>query len=634
MGIFTNRCRNDECRNRVRKGSKFCPKCGQGAPRGLSVCGSCSSEVSTSSKFCWKCGSDLAAVAKPFIVNDRWTRNPEDFAVRVESADIKGRLAKPLNIEHGTRAIFFQQGKYKGELKSGSYDMGGFLKRVNHFMIDQTGSVVLVDDGDVTIDLENGDLWTADNIEVGAVSRLVLQIAKPESMFVNMLKGRNRLTIDDIEQQLAGEVQMVIAAVTSQYTAEELFTDPEIRNEIEEKLSEATAETLKRLGLELVQLRFISFCGEAWEKLRTERGELTVETEKADMTEERMKLAQRLRESMSQEKMHEFKSDKDFEDFIRQTEHELGLKDVIREDEMERLKTRFHFDRGQERLLRRIEIRGVKDDFRRERAWKELQEDERHSDEKLQRMLQRELDATGQSSKKQEIELRMSRLQKEEEIRQGGAEFDESIRQEREKQKIKDEAADKGMDRLERTKKMEREEDEAELEREKQRIETFSNATAEALIAITDGPASERLAKLEELRAREDMTPDQILALTAKDSPEAARALAKKYENEGKLGEEKAELLQKQLEDQKQMSEGYAERMERIMHTGLEQMGTVAGTRARPVDPKQTVVAPGMGTSPTVINPQQPSGAGKTCKHCDAALQSDGGFCAECGKKQ
>ena len=611
MGLFTNRCVNPECGHRVRKGSQFCPLCGVSSPKGLTKCGSCGSEVGTISKFCWKCGADLSRVAKPFVLDDRWARRTGDVAVRIDDQDIKGWLTKPLYIEHGTRALLFQKGVYKGELGEGRYDMGGFLKRLNHFLVDQATSVVLVDAGDVVVDIENGDLWTADQTELGTVERLVLRICDPEAMFVNLFKGRNRIGLEDLEAEVAGEVQMLLSGIVRQYEANVLFTDLGIRTRIEEQLRETVAATLKRLGLELVQLRFIRFWGEAYEALRRERGELRVEEQKADLTIQRTRLGQRLRENLTQDRMDAFKSEKDFEAFVRQTEHEMGLKGVIRQDEMDRLKQRFQFERDREGILRRIEIEGIASDERREQAWKELLAEERQRDEGHRRDLERQLETAKSEADKRKIGLEVERLEHAEDVRQ----------------------AEEGIRLLRQVKDVEHEEAVRKQELEAKTLEARSRATAEALLSIVDGPAADRLVNLENLRRQQQMTPDQILALAAQASPEAARALAKKYETEGQMSAERIRMLEKQIADQRQMADDYANRMERLMQVALSQMGDVAGTRARPVEPRQTVVASGGIGRPVVINPTGGEPAGQ-CKHCGSPLQGDGTFCPQCGKKQ
>ncbi len=636
MGLFTNRCVNRECDYRVRKGSQFCPKCGAVGPKGLTQCGSCAAEVARTSKFCWRCGADLSQVAKPTLLNDRWSRRDGDFAVRVDNQDVKGWLAKPLVIDHGTRALLFQAGRFRAELPAGRHDMGGFLNRLNHFMIDQDASVVLIDAGDVTIDLENGGLWTADKIEVGSVERLVFRIADMDALYVNLFKGRNVLTVAEMEQQLADEVQMLLAGIAGRHPAERLFTDPAIRARIEEDLRQAVAPTLRRMGLELVQIRFVSFAGEAYERIRRREADLADKQRsagfadrEADVTEQRTRLAQRLRETFSTDKMHEFKTGKDLEQFIRQTEHELGLREVIRGDEMARLAARLEFERGREGILRRIEIETLQDGAERAKQWEALLHDERRQDERQMRGLQRRLDAAKGEAEQGKVRLEMGRLEHGEKLRQEEAEhalkkkveWDEFARDKAE--------AELGQRLLRETVAVEQDALDREQKREAARLEALSKSTSRAIMAIVDGPAAERIVELERVRAQQNMTPDQILALAAAASPEAARALTQKYRDEGAISGERAAALEKQLADQKQMADSHADRMERLMKTSLEQVvaavtAAAAGRRAAP----QPMVVAGLAGTPVVI------GAGARCRHCGAALESGGGFCPACGKRQ
>ncbi len=607
MGIFTDKCRNPECNMRVRKGSRFCPHCGGNAPRGLAMCGACKAEVSTASKFCWRCGADLAIMSKPILIEDRWSRRPEDFAVRVDDQDIQGWLTKPLIVEHGTRALLFQNGEFKGELGEGRYDMGGFLSKLRNFLVHEPASAIICDAGDVIIDVENGDLWTEDGQEVGTAERLVFRARDPDAMFVNLFKGRNRVELADLESQMAGEVQMLLAGIVHQYPTVDLFTKLEIRNRIEQDLRETIARTLTRLGLELVQLRFIRFFGEAYEKIRREKAELRLAEEEAELTIARTRLGQRLRENLTEDKMHAFKTEKDFEDFVRQTEHELGIKQVIREDEMERLKERFRFERDREGLLRRIEIETISDKARRDRAWEELISEERQRDEGHTRQLRRELETAKTDAEKRKIQLELERLENIEDIRQA----EEALR-------LREE-----VEELDHKRALDAQEVEART------LEARGKATAAALLSIVDGPAADRIARLEELRAQQNMTPEQILAVLSAASPDAAAALAKKYEAEGQVAVGEARILKEHLAEIRSIYQNEANRTERVARVAMHEMGGVAVTRAQaPHHAAQTVVTGGGGMGPPVVINVP------CCRHCNAQLEGDGAFCSQCGKPQ
>lgn len=622
MGIFTNPCINPECEHRVRKGSKFCPKCGAAAPKGLTSCGRCGKEVRTSSKFCWSCGADLAKELPPAFGHNRWARGPEDFAIRVEVDDIRRLPGQSLAIDHGTRALLFQGGKFKGELGEGQYDLSSIITRVANFLADKPVSVLLMDAGDMAIDLENGSLWTADSFEVGTSSRLLLQVADPDLMFVNLIKGQRCVAIDGLEEGLAGEVQMVLSGILARYRADQLFSSLDARYEIEAQLREHLTGTLARLGLNLVQLRFIDFSGEAFEALRRRRGEVQAAGASADITAQRAAIAQRLRETLTRDRMHAFKDQKDFEDFVRQTEHELSLKGVIRDDEMQRLKQRFSFERNREDLLRRIEIEGIAKDEVREQAWKQLLADEREHDERHRRVLDRQLASTQGEAEVRNTRRGVERLDHEEKVRQQEADHIAEMK-----------AARDGVSLLKEMKEIEQAEADREQARKHKDLEAFSKASVEALLGILDGPAADRLVKLERFRAQQKMTPEQLLMVSAAGSPAVAEALGRKYAAEGQVSAELMRRLERQLVDQQQMSEAHAARLERVMQTALQQMGGVAVTRAQAFEPQQTVVVPGAIGAPVVVNPQSGHGVG-VCRHCGAAVDSGARFCSQCGKEQ
>ena len=620
MGIFTNKCGNPECRRRVRKGSKFCPKCGSKSLSGLTHCGRCQAEVSTASKFCWRCGVEMSTVEPAALTSDRWARMPADFAVRFDNANVHGALVKPLVIEHGTRAMFFQNGRYRGELEEGRYDVGGFLDRIQTFLIDQRASVVILDAGDISIDLENGGLWTRDPYEIGTTERLVLRTADPEAFFVNFFKGRNRVSIHDLEVELAGEVQMLLSGIIAGHRAADLFSTLGTREEIERALRGALSVTLSRFGLELVQLRFVDFVGEAFEKLRRQQSALSQESVEVDQTTERAELQQRLRQVLTQEKMNEFKAPADLEEFIRQTEHEMRLHrqargleyaeaHVIGTNEIKQLKDRFAFDRNRESVLRRIEIQGIEDDVRREREWEDLLSEERQADEAQQRRLERDLHQTANLAEQEKIRLELRRLESAEDQRE----------------------AQEGLGLLRQTADLDYLRDTREVEVEGNRLAERNKATVTSLLSILGDPnvASQRITELETLRLQQGMTPEQLLAVVAAASPAAAQAMAAKYQADGLASDRVLEQLRRQIAEQRGMAERDADRMERVLRTSLREMGDVAETRARAVDPRQTVVVPAM-SAPVVVTPQEVSVI--VCVACSGSLSPGDEYCPNCGK--
>jgi hypothetical protein len=605
MGIFSNECANPECNARVPKAAKYCNICGEPASAADTNCGRCGAVVGAQSKYCWKCGADLKEQQKAILFDNRWVQAADDFAIRVDEYDVKGFLSKGLIVEHGTRGMVFQRGRFCGYVDPGNYDLNGFLKKVNNFNQTTPTSVVLVDAGDVELHLEAIKLHSKEQVEVDAAFKAMVRLTDPEKLYTNAFKSRNQLSVGYIAGSLTDELRSALQTYVGSKPVEELYSNTAIRQEVERQMQLELEPILESIGLEIVQLRFIDFFCLAYDPIRQEQADLYIDTRKTAIDIDRLKLTQRMRKEMTAEKMDELKTEKDFEDFVRQTEHELGLKDVIRSDEMDKLKRQFAHERDRDILAHQIEVEGISNDAAREEARKEL-------DAKLESFSKKKGVERDDAIKDAETTDRIERMESE-------RDFDEA----REAIKLREQS---------QTVELSRRQKEDELEAS--RLQERSKASAQALISILDGGAADRIMKLEELRVKERLSPDQIIAMTAATSPQVAQVLAEKYKADAAINQERFNRLQEFMAKQEETSKESADRLERVMNVALQQMGATATTRAQAPQSSQTVVTPGggMGGTPVVINPQAATGK-KACPKCKKMIPSNSRFCPNCREK-
>ncbi len=592
MGIFSVRCSNPDCGKSVPRAAKFCRACGTPAPDADTNCGRCGAVVAASSKFCWKCGINQSDVKKTVLFDNKWVRDEDDFAVRVDECDVRGFLTKGLVIEHGTSALIFQQGRFSGTVGAGSYDVNGFLKKVNNFNQTTPASVVLVDSSDVQIHLEAVKLYSADQMEVDAVFNAVVRLKDPESFYTNAFKSRNILTKGYLAESITMELQAALQSYAGSKPVDQLYNNSEIRKEAERQMQLELEPVLERIGLEVVQLRFVDFFCPDYDEIRRKQSELYLDKRKTDIDIDRLKIAQHLRKEMSAEKMDTLKTDKDVEDFLKQAEHDLGLKGVIREDEMERLKRGFSQSRDKDILTHQIEIEGIRSETERDQARKKLDED---------------------------IEALLKKKEAERTVRAGDHGQDMKEAMDAVNLRRETQAAEVKM-----------QEEEQRLEAEKLKVR--SEASAQALLSILDGDAAKRIMKLEELRVKENLSPEQIISITAAESPDVARALAEKYKAEALLSGGRFEQMESFMQKQEQANRENADRMERVMNMALQQMGLTSTARAQAQGPAQTVLAPGARSGDTVVI-KSARGEDKSCPKCKSAVSSDSKFCPECSHR-
>ena len=551
MGIFSDKCINPECNGRVLKAAKFCRLCGSPASDADTNCGRCGAVVATSSKFCWKCGIKMTDQQKPMLFDNRWIRDKGDFAIRVEECDIAGFLTKGLIVEHGTRGMVFQKGRFCGYVDSGMYDVNGFLKKVNIFSQTSPTSIVLMDTSNVELHVETVRLYSKEQMMVDVTLKLIVKLNDPEKMYTNAFKSQNRLTINCLAGVLSEELHSSLQAYISTKSIQQLYSNTVIRREVEEQIQAELKVILEQIGFDVVQLRFIDLFCQDYEQIREEQAKLYINRRRVDISEDRLKLAQRIRESLTDDRMNNVKTEKDFEDFVRQTEHQLGLKEIIRVDEMDSLKRRFGRNRNKDILAHQIEMEGIKNKAVREEAYKNLE-------------------ARIENFKKKKNAEREDALNK--------AETRDTIKRIESKRDIEEATA--GIELLRQVQNAELTRKEREQKIEAERLKARSEASAQALLSILDGPVAKRIADLEKLRIKQKLTPEQLIVMTAADSSDVAQALAEKYKAEAAISNERFEQFENFIVQQQKTSTDSGNRLERVMNVALQQMGNVATTHA------------------------------------------------------
>jgi len=225
-----------------------------------------------------------------------WKREPNEFGRRFEIRDIKGLFRKHITIEAGTKALFLQGGRFAGELPPGTYkDIGGVIKawRID---IAEKATVILVDVGDVSLDMHIEDLLTKESVHVGVSGNVTIQAEAQElnKLFSNLMKGRELLEIHDVEVLLEGEMKNILQAKVKDCSVKELYGNLELKKELEQDFEHQMKTTLERTGLKLVQVPAVEFVfPEDIEEIVKRRGGLHVKEEDIIIQERELELQER-----------------------------------------------------------------------------------------------------------------------------------------------------------------------------------------------------------------------------------------------------------------------------------------------------------------------------------------------------
>ncbi|MDG6249434.1 zinc-ribbon domain-containing protein [Methanocalculus sp.] len=592
-----------KCGKTLERDAKFCSQCGTKSE--AYVCNNCGSSIPPDAKYCPGCGTSVrpsrlgkfvGSNEEDFTRTRQWRRKPGDFASRFEVEDLRGIFKKTVTVAEGTRALLFQGGAYQGDLRPGYYDIGTFLEAHLPINLDDRATIVLVDDGIVTLDFtfDKTQIRTADSIPVGVSGTLTLRNADSKKFIDNLLKGKSQILLTDLQADLSYDIQSVVQSTLREYRMDDLYGNLSVKDEIEGGVQTRVAPILQNYGFSLERLRFVRYDESEWQDIIDGRIE---RTKKVTATGLDLDTEQKIRKLLSDDEISKLSDKESVDSFI----HELAKAGIIRENDIEELKTELIHKREDQEFIRAIILEKAQQKHRHDIEDTELGHDLDHKD----KIADHERDRDRKDlialieAKKKLIEAILQKKAGEQEL----------------EHKDQDHAT----------------------ENEGKRLKNIDNSSTESKIVITGDPkAAEYLTNIEIMRRANALSPEQILALNAKDPVTAAEALKAKF------GSDKMkELFDARLEDQQKymdmMQKTFGENADRladVMNKALGAMGSTATARSSAHQAQgSTVVAGGGGMGqPVIINPVQPDES-LICPVCKTKNDSSDQICKGCGEK-
>lgn len=541
--------------------------------------------------------------------SERWEREPNDLAIRIEADDVRTIWGnKPFIVYDGTEAIIFERGVLRGRLAAGEHDIDGPIRKF--LRGDDPTALILVDAGDVAVDFEVADLASAEHIALGMGIRLVIQLDRPEEFYVNIMKDRRRYLQSDFKAFLQPEIFDALMAFCSTHPIDDLYGNSDLRRQAQEQIQSRLGPSIDRLGFRIVAINVTTVTsddydvhrgklaegemksrGQAAERDQDQRSNeiLTDRYEnEAEFKAARLKVLQRVRENVAADRSHRTLTAAELREQIAQATHELGLKNTLRSDELQRLEASLSADavdfeqgREQDREKSALDHGQELDSSRRSHGRVEDAAD-----------LVSFLDAKIKTATANEQARDLDREGDEKDW-----ELAKKIRNDtldaREKKKMQD----------------------VELERE--RMRTLAEADTATKIAMGVGD-TQALLELERLEKQQGMSPEQLLAKAAETSPAVAAALAERWKAEGRSSDEITELLRRQLDEERQRNDKHSAQLERVLKASLEANAQVNSAKSESQGPGGQTIITGNPGSPTIINPNQSGGSEGPGKKSDS----------------
>jgi len=500
MGFFTERCPN--CGKPISKNAQHCNHCGCPSSTAWASCHSCGTAVGADSKFCWKCGSEQNPDARVKFYGDRWRRSGSDFAVRVELNTPEAVLHHGLQVDDGTLAMIFQDGRLLSTLEPGYHTFDNVLQRVLGLDKGKYAHAVLLDMRSAEVDFSFSGLQVSGGLLVDVRARLYFQITDPQAFVATMVgEAASTFTTDDLSKRFGAEVRDALQGAIAGLDLNDLLVLGGVRSQVEEAITAPLQQRLVPFGMQVAGLRLVDFHGAAVEGARAKLGEL------AQLNRE-FELNRRLEEALRREKVEAFRSEEEAGDYYSRITDEYGLKDAEREEKKKR---------WMQAAENQTQIEGLRLDYqvRRQEILHRLDE----------QALVHQSDFAGLKAKLEQDRLRLN-----EALAHDKARFDQEQAQRLHKASTNKTIAEQGIDTLVKLKEaklgVRKQEDEHELNLESQRLRLRGDAPLQALIATLPAEQADRLLKLAEMEMRKGLSAEQSLAMVAEKSPEISPAVA------------------------------------------------------------------------------------------------------------
>ena len=619
-----------KCKTPLGADAKFCPQCG--AKVSAYTCGNCGVTVSPDAKFCPGCGKGLGktlfgkivgANEEDFSRRREWRRTPEDFACKFEVEDLRGAPKKTVTVAEGTRALLFQGGAYVGDLPAGHYSLGNILEAHLPLNLAERATIVLIDDGVVAIDFTIGrsELRTADSIPVGVTGRFTIRNRDSRSFIANLLKGKSRILLADLQEELRYDLLGVVQSTLSGYRMDDLYGNLAVKEDIESAVRANVTPTLASYGFSLEQLRFTQSDEAEWHDILELRNEGTKKVTKTGLD---IDIEQRLRHLLSDDKLDQLSTDEKITEYC----HELAQTGIVRESEIEDLKIDLRNRRDDKAFIRRIVRERFEQAHRHDTA-----ETEQDNLLGLDARAQRHRRTMGAEQVGHDIGADDARREhgdkwRKREQQQDHAEIEGLI-------DLKKQTDDAKLQRMRGEQEISHRDLAKGVEIESLKLKQRSDASAEALISMTDGGTAENLTELEKMKRAAALTEEQIMALSAEKSVAVAEAMKEKFGSDRmqELFETRLQDQQKYMEKIHEMAGDNADRLAGVMNRALDAMGQTATARSSAHQAQgSTIVAGGGGSQPVIINPARQEES-RICPGCKTANSTSDRFCMECGEE-
>ena len=139
----------------------------------------------------------------------------------------------------------------------------------------------------LTFSFDKTELRTKDAYDIGASGQLTARISEPLNFLENYLKGKDHISLTDIENTLHNELAQILRNTLSGYNGSELYGNAELTHKIENELKNTLNANLRSKGIEITILNCIGFDEGAYLEVQKIRNQAKIDVDIARAEYER-----------------------------------------------------------------------------------------------------------------------------------------------------------------------------------------------------------------------------------------------------------------------------------------------------------------------------------------------------------
>ena len=600
----------------------------------------------------------------PIAGGVRWTRQSGEFARRIEAKDLRGILSRNLDVDEGTRGLLFQYGAYHGDLSPGRHTIESVTQRIKSLIFTSPISALIVDDGQNRLRLEANRLLTSDDQEVSAAAIVVVELADPLKLFVNMVRGEQVLTIDKVCGFFQPGIGQALSHLVRSATIRDLAHPYELGERLEDDIRTRMADSFSSAGLRFVRLDFVKFGAAGHDELSRSRGRLSLREAQAELEARQRELERRIEAEATLDRMAKIESEAELREFISRGEFEAKTSDLARElqwqkifDDFIRVKEDLEAQRELVRRTRRqqneLELAALKyefdlkilrnqqslerttEEFEREKALRRFDDELKHRGILFRATLDERVATAHTESELADIERERNRRDSEARLARQKARAEFALELTRRSQQMDQESRQFDLQLRQSEQQAGFARAEAEKDgahrRKLDELVAMDRVRVETLVAVSDGPQSAHLSELLKLEAYKGLTPEQILMVKAAESPAVAAALAEKFRSEAS-GNTASQATERALYE-RLLQEARDSRSE-IKEFATGTIGEIRQATGSALQSQRDVAVAAVSNSEVGPRAQPPQMGATSCRGGGEQMAAADKFCGKCGKSR